>query len=54
MEITSLTNAKVKTWMKYHQKKYRDKDQCFLVEGEHLIQEAIEADALKVLLLKMQ
>lgn len=54
MEITSLTNAKVKTWMKYHQKKYRDKDQCFLVEGEHLIQEAIEADALKVLLLKKE
>lgn len=40
MEITSLTNAKVKQWVKYHEKKYRDQDQVFLIEGEHLIQEA--------------
>ncbi len=40
MEITSLTNAKVKQWVKYHEKKYRDQDQVFLIEGEHLIKEA--------------
>ena len=40
MEITSLTNNKVKQWVKYHEKKYRDQDQVFLIEGEHLIQEA--------------
>ena len=33
MEITSLTNAKVKQWAKYKEKKYREKDQRFLVEG---------------------
>lgn len=53
MEITSITNNKVKTWMKYQQKKYRDKDTCFLVEGEHLIQEAIMAQCLKSLIVRM-
>lgn len=53
MEITSITNNKVKTWMKYQQKKYRDKDACFLVEGEHLIQEAILAQCLKSLIVRM-
>ena len=43
MEITSLTNAKVKQWAKYKEKKYREKDQRFLVEGEHLIEEAARA-----------
>lgn len=42
MEITSKTNQKVKQWMRYHQKKYRDADQRFLIEGEHLIEEAAE------------
>lgn len=28
--------------MKYHQQKYRDQDKVFLVEGEHLIQEAVK------------
>ena len=43
MEITSLTNAKVKQWAKLKEKKYREKDQRFLVEGEHLIEEAARA-----------
>lgn len=42
-EITSLSNAKVKAWAKLKEKKYRDKEQCFLIEGEHLIQEAYAA-----------
>lgn len=50
MEITSCANARVKQWVKYHEKKYRDKDQRFLVEGEHLIQEAIAAGLLETLI----
>lgn len=52
MEITSKTNNKVKQWMKYHQKKYRDQDEKFLVEGEHLIEEAIQALQLDTLLIR--
>ncbi len=53
MEITSLSNHKIKTWMKYQQKKYRDKDARFLVEGEHLIQEALQANCLEYLIVRM-
>lgn len=53
MEITSKTNVKVKQWMKYHQKKYRDQDDKFLVEGEHLIVEAIAALQLDTLLIRV-
>ena len=35
-KIVSKTNARVKKWAKYKEKKYRDSDRCFLVEGEHL------------------
>lgn len=52
MEITSTSNVKVKEWLKYHQKKYRDKDSRFLVEGEHLIKEALAMNKLEVLLLR--
>lgn len=51
MLITSTTNAKVKQWSKYHEKKYREKDQRFLIENEHLIQEAIQANLLETLIL---
>lgn len=50
-EITSVSNPKVKQWVKYHEKKHRDRDGLFLVEGEHLIQEAIQAGLLKTLIL---
>lgn len=40
MQITSKTNAKVKKWVKYHQKKYRMQDQRYLIEGLHLLEEA--------------
>lgn len=52
MEIISTGNAKVKMWMKYHQKKYREQDQRFLVEGQHLIEEAILANALESLIIR--
>lgn len=43
MQITSKTNAKVKKWVKYHQKKYRMQDQRYLIEGLHLLEEAKNA-----------
>ncbi|MGM9940879.1 MAG: TrmH family RNA methyltransferase [Bulleidia sp.] len=48
--ITSLQNAKVKRWTSYHKKKDRDKDGRFLVEGEHLIQEAGTAGILETVI----
>lgn len=50
MVITSVQNAKVKQWMKYHEKKYRDQDKKFIVEGEHLIQEADTANIIHELI----
>lgn len=50
MEITSLTNTKVKNWAKLKEKKHRDQAQCFLVEGEHLIMEAHAANCLECLI----
>ncbi len=44
--ITSLQNAKVKQWLKYHQRKHRLADDVFLVEGNHLIEEAYKANML--------
>ena len=49
--IESINNPKVKQWLKLHQKKYRKNTQTFLVEGEHLIEEAIHADLLETLIL---
>lgn len=43
MVLTSLKNPWVKTLRKLHQVKYRRRQQQFLLEGTHLIQEAIAA-----------
>lgn len=51
MTIDSLTNAQVKTWVSLHQAKYRRESGVFLVEGDHLVQEAFKANALDVILL---
>lgn len=51
MEIQSCANARVKQWAKYHEKKYREMDQKFLVEGEHLIKEACKANLVDCLIL---
>ena len=48
--ITSLQNAKVKRWASYQKKKDRDKDGRFLVEGEHLIEEAARAGILETVI----
>lgn len=36
MEITSVHNPKVKEWCRLHQKKHRDREGLFLIEGMHL------------------
>ena len=46
MIITSLENNKIKKYLKLKNKKYRDEDKLFIVEGEHLVEEAIKNDLL--------
>ena len=48
--ITSLQNPTIKDLMKLSQKKTRDKEGTFLVEGEHLVEEAIKANRIKRLI----
>ena len=40
MNITSLQNEHVKYWNSLKEKKVRDKERRFLIEGDHLINEA--------------
>ena len=40
MEITSLQNKKVKYWVSLQNKKVRDQEKVFIVEGDHLLKEA--------------
>lgn len=47
MKIESLQNARVKEWCKLKEKKYRDETNLFLVEGEHLIEEAKKQNLIK-------
>lgn len=42
--ITSVKNETIKQWHKLKQKKYRDQANQFLVEGAHLVQEALSSD----------
>jgi len=44
--ITSKENLKYKMWSKLSQKKYRQREQLFLAEGEHLVLEAKKAGVL--------
>lgn len=46
MQITSLQNAKVKYWVSLKNKKIRDQEQVFLIEGDDLINEAIKQDLI--------
>ncbi|MDZ5712418.1 TrmH family RNA methyltransferase [Jeotgalibacillus haloalkalitolerans] len=50
--IQSLQNTKVKEWKKLTTKKGRDKSGLFLVEGWHLTEEAIKADAVTEAIVK--
>lgn len=47
MEITSLNNEKIKNVQKLKQKKYRDSEKLFLIEDEHLVNEALKKGVVK-------
>lgn len=49
-KITSLQNQKVKEWCSYHIKKKRDESKKFLIEGEHLITEALKENIVETIL----
>ena len=42
--ITSVKNQQIKTWAKLKQRKYRKEQGLFIVEGEHLVEEALKSD----------
>lgn len=48
--ICSLQNAKVKMWTSLHKKRDRDKTGLFLIEGEHLIQEALKENIVETII----
>jgi len=50
MLITSLDNNKIKKYIKLKTKKYRDLEKMFLIEGEHLVKEALSCNLLVDLL----
>ena len=50
MIITSVNNDKIKDICKLNEKKYRDSTNTFLIEGEHLVCEAICSNLLKELI----
>lgn len=47
MKIESLQNKKIKEWCKLQNKKYRDEKGLFLIEGNHLIEEAQKYNLIK-------
>ena len=51
MIITSLENKEIKRITKLKSKKYRDELQEFIVEGEHLVEEAYKNKILKKVIL---
>lgn len=52
MLYTSVENKKIKEIEKLNQKKYRDIEGLFLIEGEHLVKEAYKEGLLKTLIIK--
>lgn len=49
--IESVDNNRIKDMRKLKEKKYRDQEKLFLVEGEHLVLEAYKANVLKTVIL---
>ncbi len=45
--ITSLQNEKVKYWLKLKQKKFRNSEGVYLVEGPHLVKEALTSGLVR-------
>ena len=52
MLYTNVKNNKIKDIKKLNQKKYRDRENLFLVEGEHLVLEAYKKGVIKELILE--
>ncbi len=52
MLITSSANQKFKDLLKLHETKYRKKSKLFLVEGEHLVQEALKHHRCETIITK--
>ena len=52
MVIHSLDNTQFKLVLKLQESKYRKKYGLFLIEGEHLIQEALKYNRLETLILQ--
>lgn len=52
MLYTSIENSKIKDIKKLNQKKYRDKQNMFLIESKHLVLEAYKTGYLKTLILE--
>lgn len=52
--IHSSQNQKVKQWKKLLTKKERDKTQTFLVEGYHLVEEALKSDSIAEMIIGEQ
>lgn len=52
MVYTSTDNKIIKNLKKLNIKKYRDQDDCFLIEGEHLVLEAYKKGLLKKIIVK--
>lgn len=49
--ITSCSNQRVKKWLKYRQKKYRQEDQRMIIEEQHLIEESNKQHLLETIIL---
>lgn len=47
MKIESINNKKVKDWTKLKEKKYRDIENAFFIEGDHLLNEAMKKGVVK-------
>ena len=48
--ITSIQNETIKKIMKLKQKKYRDLEDQFLIEGYHLVEEAKKANCIETII----
>ncbi|MDE5587381.1 MAG: RNA methyltransferase [Bacilli bacterium] len=53
MQITSLDNERVKKYNRLKEKKYRDQENQFIVEGDHLVEEAYRAGLVDEVILEM-
>ena len=52
MIYTSTSNEKIKNTKKLQNKKYRDQENLFIVEGEHLVKEAFSLSRLELLIVE--